>query len=202
MKTLLILAALVLVAGGALFFFAGCASKQAPLPTPERVDLPRFMGTWYVLGYTPLGVDKAAHNAIEHYHLAEGGTIETTYQFRQGATDGPLKTLTPVGRVYDQTSNAEWRMQFIWPFQADYFIMDLSADYQRTIIAHPNRKYAWIMARTPEISDAHYQEMLAKLVAEGFDREVILKVPHDWSQEAKRIDLIREAGDSGRLVVE
>jgi apolipoprotein D and lipocalin family protein len=202
MKTLIILSALALAAGGALFLIAGCATAHPPLPTPERVDLPGFMGTWYVLGYTPLGVDKGAHNAIEHYHLAEGGAIETTYQFRRGAFDGPLKTLTPVGRVHDQNTNAEWRMQFVWPFQADYFIMDLSPDQQRTIIAHPNRKYAWIMARTPEISAGHYETMLAKLVAEGFDGKAIQKVPHDWSQETKRVKMIRDAGDSGRLAIE
>ena len=184
-----------------LFVLSNCATQNDPLPTASKVDLNGFMGTWYVIGYTPLGVDDDAYNGIEHYYLAENGDIETTYQFRQGAFDGEIKTLTPVGRVYDAESNAEWRMQFVWPFEAEYLIMDLSPDGQRTIIAHPNRKYAWIMARTPQIASRHYDAMLAKLEAEGFDLSVIQKQPQDWSGESDRLEMIREAGKTERLEV-
>lgn len=202
MKPLLLLAATGLLVLGAAVLISGCATPHSALPNAGRVDLPRFMGTWYVLGYTPLWVDRGAHNAIEHYHLADAGRIETTYQFRQGSPAGPLKTLQPVGRVHDADTRAEWRMQFVWPFEADYVILELSPDYQRTIIAHPNRKYAWIMARTPEIAERHYEGMLDRLEAEGFDRAAIQKVPQDWSGEADRLRRIREAGASGRLATD
>jgi apolipoprotein D and lipocalin family protein len=189
----------ILILVVALFLFSGCASISKPLPTPASVDLDRFMGTWYVLGYTPLLVDEGAHNGIEHYHRAENGAIETTYQFRKESFDGELKTLRPIGRVYNKASNAEWRMQFIWPFQAEYIIMDVSDDYSRTIVAHPNRKYAWIMARTPEISPQAYRKMLDQLENEGFDRNLIIKLPQDWSNESDRLQRLREAGNNGRL---
>ncbi len=190
MKTLLVLT----IVGLAIYFVAGCATSHKPLPTAGKVDLERFMGPWFVIGYTPLGIDSGAHNGVEHYHLADDGKIETTYQFRKDSFEGELKTLTPVGRVYDEETNAEWRMQFIWPFQAEYIIFDLSPDYERTIIAHPNRKYAWIMARSPQISDAHYESMVKKLEAEGFDREVIQKLPQDWSNDRERLERIRKIG--------
>ncbi len=196
MKTLLILA----IVGLAIYFVVGCATHQA-LPTAGKVDLDRFMGSWFVIGYTPLGIDSGAHNAVEHYHLADNGDIETTYQFRRDSFEGDLKTLTPVGRVHDEETNAEWRMQFIWPFKAEYIIFDLSPDYERTIIAHPNRKYAWIMARSPQISDAQYESMVRKLEAEGFDRDLILKLPQDWSNDQERLKRIREAG-AGEFPVE
>ncbi|MCB1229238.1 MAG: lipocalin family protein [Verrucomicrobiae bacterium] len=173
---------------------SSCATSSKPLSTVGKVDLDRFMGTWYVIGYTPLGVDDDAHNAIEHYHLADNGDIETTYQFRKGSFDGELKTMTPVGRVHDEETNAEWRMQFIWPFKAEYYIFDLSPDYQRTIIAHPNRKYAWIMARSPQISTRAYDSALSKLETAGFDRKIIQKLPQEWSNESSRLKMIREAG--------
>lgn len=194
----LLLAAVVLIP---VFLITSCAAR-APLPTPARVDLEGFMGTWYVLGFTPLGVDSGAHNAIEHYHLAEDGRIETTYQFRKGGVDGELKTLRPVGEVYDTETNAEWRMQFIWPFKADYVILHLSEEEGETIVAHPNRKYAWIMARHPEISEARYDSLVARLAAEGFDPEVLVRLPHDWSKEIERKAMIDKAGSRGKLEVD
>ena len=178
--------------------FAGCAST-APLSTPEYVDLERFMGTWYVVGYTPILVDGNAHNAVEHYYQAEDGKIRTTYQFRKGGFDGPLKTYTPVGTIHDEKSNAEWRMQFVWPFKARYIIHYLSDDYDRTLIAHPNRKYAWIMQREARISDADYEAMLQRLEKAGFDRERIQRVPHDWSTEPDRLQTVESVGTSRPL---
>ena len=177
----------------AMVFASGCSSHP-PLPTPEYVDLERFMGRWYVLGYTPILVDEQAHNAIEHYRLDENNKIQTTYQFRDGGFDGELKTYTPVGWVHDKSTNAQWRMQFIWPFRSDYIILHLAEDYSRTIVVHPSRKYAWIMQREPEISDQEYETMLEILESEGVDRRRITRLPQDWSTEAERMKTLRSAG--------
>jgi len=171
----------------------GCASN-APLPVPDHVKLDQFMGRWYVQGYTPIVVDKQAHNAIEHYRLDEDEKIQTTYQFRDGGFDGELKTYTPVGWVYDESTNAEWRMQFFWPFRSDYIIIHVDADYSETIVAHPGRSYAWIMTREPELSDANYERLLEKLVAVGYELEGIKRLPQDWSGEAERLNSLEAEG--------
>jgi apolipoprotein D and lipocalin family protein len=165
---------------------SGCSTTRADLPTADYVDLPRFMGPWFVHGYTPIIVDRAAHNALEIYELRDDGRIDTTYQFRKGGFEGKLSTYHPVGTVHDEQTNAEWRMQFIWPFQAKYIIMYLSDDYRETIIAHPNRRYAWIMTRSPELPEERYKELLQKLEGEGFDPLIMERVPHDWSYEPER----------------
>ena len=178
----------------AVFSFAimclisGCALNDAPLPTAENVNIDRFMGRWYVHGYTQIIVDKDAYNAIEHYRLDADKKIQTTYQFRDGGLDAEIKTLTPVGWVDEGVdSNAQWRMQFIWPFTADYIILHLDSDYSETIIAHPSRKYAWIMLRSDIVRDADYDRLLSKLKTVGFDTGLVQKLPHDWSGEAERL---------------
>lgn len=178
----------------AMSLLAGCASNHPPLPTPDHVDLERFMGRWYVLGYTPILVDKEAHNAIEHYRLDAEAKIQTTYQFRDGGFESELKTYTPVGWVHDTSTNAEWRMRFLWPFSADYVILHVNADYSETIIAHPSRKYAWIMLRQPEVSDADYERLLQKLESAGYEREVVQRLPQDWSGEGERLEALKAEG--------
>jgi len=175
-------------------FLAACTTSRPPLPTPESVDLDRFMGAWFVQGYTPILVDGEAHNAVEHYYREKDDRIATTYQFRKGGFDGELKTYTPTGFVGDDRSNARWRMQFIWPFKAKYVILYLSGNYEHTIIAHPNRKYAWIMSRHPEIDAATYRNLVDRLAAAGFDPAILERVSHDWSREPERLRLIEKIG--------
>ena len=131
-----------------------CQSTQAPLATVPKVDLPRFMGDWYVIANIPTFIEKGAHNAIESYRLDSDGTIAVTFTFRDGAFDGKEKRYTPRGFLRDTTSNALWGMQFIWPIKADFRITYLAADYSQTIISRQQRDYVWIMARTPTMADA------------------------------------------------
>ena len=185
---------------GAAMFMAGCASYPEPLPRAEYVDIERFMGSWYVVGYTPTFMDRGAHNGVEHYYLdSSSGKILTTYQFRKGSFDGELKTLKPTGFIHDKETNAEWRMQFFWPIKADYVVMYLSEDYQQTIIAHPNRRYAWIMQRTPDMDNSSYEELLAKLENAGYDRSIIQRQPQDWSNDQERLTHIERIGSSEPL---
>ena len=116
---------LVTLAAGLLL--ASCASMpKEPIKTVATVDLPRFMGPWYVIGSIPTFLEKGAHNAVESYAMNPDGTIATTFTFHKDAFDGPVKTMKPHGFVVDKVSNARWGMQFLWPFKAEYLIAYLS----------------------------------------------------------------------------
>jgi apolipoprotein D and lipocalin family protein len=140
------------VAMGSLILSA-CKASLPPLETVEYVDLPKFMGDWYVIANIPTFIEKGAHNAVESYRLADDGTIPTTFTFRKDGFDGPQKEYNPRGFVRNTETNAEWGMQFLWPIKADYRITYLSDDYRLTVIGHNARDYVWIMARTPQISE-------------------------------------------------
>lgn len=158
---------------------AGCGvnPQKVTVPVVESVDLPRFMGPWYVIGVIPTFIEKDIYNAIETYELLPDGTIATTFTFNKGAFDGPAKEMNPRGFVIPGTNNAIWGMQFIWPIKAEYVISHLDADYTETIIARSQRDYVWIMARTPTISDERYERMKAKVAEMGYDLGKLVKVP-------------------------
>ena len=82
----------------AAFLLSGCQSVQhPPLTQVPKVDLPRFMGDWYVIASIPTFIEEDAYNAVESYRLASDGTIETTFTFRDGSFDGEPTTYTPRG---------------------------------------------------------------------------------------------------------
>lgn len=160
---------------------AGCQSaSQPPIALAGQVDLPRFMGDWYVIANIPTFVEKGAHNAVESYRLDPDGSIATTFTFRADAFDGPVKTYHPRGFVVPGTGNAVWGMQFVWPFKGDFRIVHLSPDYSQTVIGREKRDYVWIMARTPGIADADYRRILDFLAAQGYDIGRIQRVPQRW----------------------
>jgi apolipoprotein D and lipocalin family protein len=154
-------------------------AKMPPLRAmDQKVDLPEFMGDWYVIAHIPTFIETKAYNAVESYKLDPDGTIATTFTFNQGSFDGPVKIYRPRGFVHNQDTKAEWRMQFIWPFKAAFLITYLSDDGNTTIIGVPNRKYVWIMARTKTLSEKRYNELVRRLKDSGHDISKLRRVPH------------------------
>jgi apolipoprotein D and lipocalin family protein len=159
---------------------AGCKAGITELDTVDRVDLDRFMGDWYVIANIPTVVEKGAHNAVESYRLDEDGSIATTFTFRKNTFDGPEKQYRPRGFVRNTQSNAEWGMQFIWPFKSDYRVIYLDPDYSTTVIGRNKRDYVWIMSRAPAIDPAEYAEILHLVADAGYDISRIEQVPQQW----------------------
>lgn len=157
---------------------AGCAtSSMPPVNAVAQVDLPSFMGDWYVIAHIPTSIEKEAYNAIENYKLNSDGSIATTFTFNKGAFDGEAKKYQPKGFVVPNTGNALWGMQFIWPIKAEYKIAYLDKNYQTTIIARTARDYVWIMARTPHLEAAQYQQLTDYVSALGYDMTKLRLVP-------------------------
>jgi apolipoprotein D and lipocalin family protein len=160
----------------ALLALAGCQSRP-PIAVVPRLDVDRFMGSWYVIACIPTFIERNAFAAVESYERAPDGSIRTTFTFRAGAFDGPLKRYTPTGWVVPGSNGAVWEMQFIWPIRSDYRVMFIDPDYQLTLIGRNRRDYAWIMARTPHISPEQFAQMTALLREAGYDEGALRRVP-------------------------
>jgi len=160
--------------------FCACASNQKPqIATVPQVDIQRFMGPWYVIAAIPTAIETESFNAIESYKLDDDGTIATTFTFNKGSLDGKVKTYNPRGFVVENSGNARWGMQFIWPIKAEYLIAHVDENYTETIIARNARDYVWIMARTPHLSDEAYQGLVQKVSDMGYDMQKLRRVPHN-----------------------
>lgn len=170
MKSLALLAVLPLL-------LTACQTTRPPLKTVPSVDLPRYMGAWYVVGTIPWFVEKNNVGTMDIYELRPDGNIDVRYAFHKGSLDAPRKEWKALGRVTNPGVNSEWTVQFLWPFRAPFLIIDLAEDYSTTVVGHPSRDLVWIMSRTPEIPKAEYDRILSRLAAQGYDVSRIVRVP-------------------------
>jgi apolipoprotein D and lipocalin family protein len=173
-----------------LVFLVGCASNPptVPLPVANYIDLPRFMGDWYVIANIPTFIEKDAFNAVESYRLDADGTIATTFTFNKASFDGARKKYTPRGFVIDPKTNAVWGMRFVWPVKADYRIVHIDAAYSETIVGRTARDYVWIMARTPTIANADFCRLRQQVADAGYDMSKLRQVPQGKPQDEIRCD--------------
>lgn len=155
---------------------AGCAAPS-PIAPVSHVDVARFMGDWYVIAAIPTRFERNAYRAVESYALRPDGRVQTTFRYRAGSIGGELKTMHATGFVRDNTGNAVWGMQFIWPIKAEYIIAWLDPDYRAVIVARNKRDYVWIMARTPTIPRPQYELLVERVSAMGYDTRKLREIP-------------------------
>ena len=165
-----------------LIMLLSACSSYPPMKTVEYVNLDRFMGDWYVIANIPTFIEKGAFNAVETYRPGKNGTIETTFRFRKGGFDGPVKKYEPTGYIQDTKSNALWGMQFIWPIKADYRITYIDQNYNNVLIARKARDYVWLMSRQPEMSDKDYQRFTGMISELGYDVAELERIPQQWPE--------------------
>jgi apolipoprotein D and lipocalin family protein len=163
----------------ALLVLSGCAMMRGgpPLETVDRVDLERYMGEWHVIANIPYFGERGNVAGRAIYRMRDDGRIDDIYRYRDGSFEAPVEEMTGVAWVVDEASNAQWKVQFYWPIRFGYYIIALDDDYDWTVVGHPSREYAWIMAREPELPDDRYQALLELLEARGFDSSKLQKVP-------------------------
>jgi len=170
----------------ALLLATGCSASLPPLKTVERVDIQRFMGSWYVIACIPTFIETEAYNGVESYRLDPDGSIDTVFTFNKGGFDGPSKRYNPRGFIVDTVNNSIWGMQFLWPFKAEFLITHLNDDYSQTVIGRSKRDYVWIMARTPQIPEEDYQRLVKELEGQGYDISMLRRVPQRWPKDGNR----------------
>jgi apolipoprotein D and lipocalin family protein len=159
----------------------GCASSTtARLHLPElrtvgRVELDRYLGTWYEIAAFPQRFQRGCTATTATYTLRDDGDIEVVNRCRDGRPDGPERTARGRARVVDRTSNARLRVSFFRPFWGDYWIVDLGTDYEYAVVGHPGRDYLWILSRTPRLDEGVYQGIVARLAAQGYETERLVR---------------------------
>jgi len=162
-----------------VLLLSGCAFMRSgpPLPTVDEVDLDRYMGEWYVIANIPYFGERGNVAGRALYRKRDDGRMDDIYFYRKGDFDSPEQSMEGVAWVVDEDTNARWKVRFYWPFTFAYYIVDLDPGYQWSLVGHPSRNYAWIMAREPRMDDALYQRLLARFDELGFDSSELKKVP-------------------------
>ena len=168
----------VFLAACLLAVLTGCATQQnlQPLPQVGTVNLDSFLGEWHVLASVPNVIARKPFNATITFTRADRG-IDIQYAFNSGSPEGDWKTVNSRAMVDNPGINTDWQVTYPWPFQRDLRIVYLEPDYSVAVMANPNRKDIWILARQPAISAPLYSDIVLFLQQLGYDVGKFRRIP-------------------------
>lgn len=153
------------------------ASAVEPLPTVRSVDVKKYCGTWYEIARYDNRYQRGLVGVICKYELRDDGKISVTNIAQKKNLAGPVEKSTAKAWVVDGSAGAKWEVQFIWPFTADYWIIDLADDYSYAVVGQPSRDNLWILSRTRQLEDKVYERICKRLKKCGYDPAKLKKTP-------------------------
>lgn len=146
----------------------------APVRTVPSVDLNRYLGDWFEVARLPNRFQAdCAGDVRATYALAADGRLSVTNRCRR--QDGTVVEARGVAKVVDAQSSARLKVRFAPAFLAflpivwgDYWILGLADDYSWALVGSPDRKYLWILSRTPSMDPTPYAKAVAVAKVNGF----------------------------------
>lgn len=166
-----------------IYFLAliGCSQMNVeqtkPLQTVAHVDLNRYVGTWYEIARFSHKFQEGCVGSRATYSLRDDGKINVLNECYDGSFSGKLRSAKGKAWVVDKHSNAKLKVSFFWPFAGDYWIIELGKDYEYAVIGHPEKKYLWILNRTPQMDENLYLEILNRLKKQDYDITKLIRSP-------------------------
>ena len=156
----------------------GCPPAEAatPLSTEPHFDRAAYLGRWYQIALIPnrfqaqcVGDTSADYSALPENLLQVTNRCST-----EGGQQQAIGVARPHREHPDNPAILQVRFAPAWlsflPFVwGDYWVIQTLGHYDAALVGSPDRRYLWILARTPTLDDAHYAALVATAKAQGFD---------------------------------
>lgn len=163
-RTHRLLAALPLLVALALPATASAVEEVQAVP---QVDLGRYVGLWYEIASFPMFFQRnCVGDTTAEYAAKDAGTISVRNRCR--TAEGFIEAQGRATAV-PESGNGRLKVSFFWPFSSDYWIIGLDDEYRWALVGNPNRKYLWLLSRTPQLDAASLQKALDIAARQGFD---------------------------------
>ena len=144
------------------------------LPTVASVDLSRYAGTWYEIARLPMWFQRHCVASQAIYSIRPDGAVGV---HNECVTDiGGIEQAEGVARVVDPKTNARLMVVFDNWFarlfgssrDGNYWILDLDVWYRTAIVGTPDRRFLWILSRTPQLDEPTYRGLVERARQLGY----------------------------------
>lgn len=156
---------------------ADLMSLGQELRSAADVDLTCFMGPWRVIACMDNAMEHEMVDATETYMLREDGSIEVHFRWREKSFTAEEKTFESVCQVAGGSTNAQWKAALFPLLSARFSILAVHPQYEWAAMAHPSRKFGWVLSRGRAMEARDYREALRVFEHQGFDIRSFIKIP-------------------------
>jgi len=140
------------------------------------LDLERYSGRWYEVARLPNRFQRrCVADVTADYELRPDSSLRIVNGCR--TVEGDRLRAEGKARMADRRGPASQLkvrfapavLSFLPMVWADYWVLDLTDDYAAALVGTPDRRYLWVLSRTPTLDETVYQRLIETATRQGFD---------------------------------
>tara|TARA_B100000686_G_scaffold168123_1_gene175567 strand:+ start:11245 stop:11856 length:612 start_codon:yes stop_codon:yes gene_type:complete len=147
------------------------------LEVVSNLDLKRYQGTWFEIAHNPWFVEENCFAMVAFYKLNEEGGIDITNACRKYGYDGEISKVEGQGWVIHQDAPSKLKVQIIWPFTLNYWVIDIGTNYEYAVVGEPDKEKVWILSRQPFLEQEVHSKIIKNLQNQGYDLSKLIWTP-------------------------
>lgn len=181
----------------AMFCFSNIGIKSAsaqdvvPLQAISSLDLEKYAGRWFEVAKYPNRFQSmciTGTNANYRLLVEENEpTVEVTNrcQNQSGSLSEVIGSARPVGKVMQgklqpaklEVAFAPSWLRWLPVVWGNYWVVEIDPAYRWVLVSEPKREFAWILSRTPSLSETDRNAALLAVKKAGLDEKRL-----DWTK--------------------
>jgi apolipoprotein D and lipocalin family protein len=154
------------------------------LQVVPSVDYARYAGQWYEIARLPNASQQTCASDVTVRYISRSDGFLTVIHLCREANSRWHEARGVARRASHQGPNSRLQVRFALAFLSflpfgwgDYHIIAMADDYRYALVGTPDRRYLWILSRTPQMDEASYQQLVAKAHEQGFEVTRLQRTP-------------------------
>ena len=141
-------------------------------------ELDRYLGSWYEIARLDHRFERDLQAVTAEYSLEADGTV-TVLNSGYSAEAGEIKQAKGKAKFVGDPGTGHLKVSFFGPFYASYVIFELEREtYNYAFVSGNNKKYLWLLARTPNPSAQIVDRFKVRAAELGFAVDELIMVDH------------------------
>lgn len=168
-----------------LLMLCGCLGVPRGIRPVEDFELDRYLGTWYEVARLDHRFERGLTRVTAEYTLKADGTVRVVNR-GYSAEKNAWKEAEGRAAFVGSTETGYLKVSFFGPFYGSYVIFELDREaYSYAFVTGPDRKYLWLLARTPDPGPEVVDRFVTRSKELGFDTDALIFVDHGDTEKKK-----------------
>lgn len=148
--------------------------RSSALSNPAYIDITRISGDWHIPARIPTIIDQDALQMRLTIAPIANQSMKFEWKFRKNPKNDHDTSWNLTANLDDPKKNTSWTVSPFWPLKMRYEVIEYSGDYNWLIVGSRDRKYLWLLSRSPDMNPELLDALMDRLKSSEFDVAAIV----------------------------
>lgn len=156
---------------------SSCTGIPKGISPVDSFEIERFLGKWYEIARLDHRFERGLDAVTAEYSLLSSGDIKV---LNSGYSQKKQERSQVEGKAQfvNDIDTGHLKVSFFGPFYASYVVFELDDEYSYAFVTGYNKKYLWLLSRTPNPDQSVVDTFISRVKDLGFPSDELIIVDH------------------------